>query len=91
MPRALGAPATARARARRPEADFLRGGVYELRVGLQDINYRMLYFFHGREAVVVSHGIVKERLVPQREIELALQRKEQFNADPIKHTYEESL
>lgn len=76
---------------RRPEADFLRGGVYELRVGLQGINYRMLYFFHGREAVVVSHGIVKERLVPQREIELALQRKEQFNADPIKHTYEESL
>src|SRR5436190_573356 len=53
---------------RRPEADFLRGGIYELRVGLQGLNYRMLYFFHGREVVVVSHGLVKERLVPPKEI-----------------------
>src|SRR5215469_10607225 len=30
---------------RRPEADYLRGGIYELRVGLQGVNYRMLYFF----------------------------------------------
>ena len=29
---------------RRPEADFLRDGIYELRVGLQHVNYRMLYF-----------------------------------------------
>jgi len=33
---------------RRPEADYLRDGVYELRVGLQGMNYRMLYFFHAR-------------------------------------------
>ena len=76
---------------RRPEADFLRDGVYELRVGLQGINYRMLYFFLGREAVVVSHGIVKERVVPPREIELALQRKAQFAANPSGHTCEELL
>ena len=31
---------------RRPEADFLRDGIYELRVGRQGIHYRMLYFFH---------------------------------------------
>jgi len=29
---------------RRPEADYLRDGIYELRVGLQGVNYRMLYF-----------------------------------------------
>ena len=52
---------------RRPEADLLRDGIYELRVALQGMNYRMLYFFHGREAVVVSHGIIKERVVPPRE------------------------
>ena len=33
---------------RRPEADFLRDGIYELRVGLHHMNYRILYFFHGK-------------------------------------------
>src|SRR5947208_15352671 len=70
---------------RRPEADFLRDGIYELRVGLQGINYRMLYFFHGRAAVVVSHGIVKERVVPPAEIQLALRRKSQFEISPGRH------
>jgi len=74
---------------RRPEADFLRDGIYELRVGLHGINYRMLYFFHRREAVVISHGIVKERVVPSKEIELALKRKAQFEVSPTRHTYEE--
>ncbi len=30
---------------RRPEADFLRDGIHELRVRYQRVNYRMLYFF----------------------------------------------
>ena len=30
---------------RRPEADYLRDDIFELRVGLQGVNYRMLYFF----------------------------------------------
>jgi len=45
---------------RRPEADFLRDGIHELRIGLQHVNYRLLYFFHGRTAAVLSHGLVKE-------------------------------
>jgi DNA-binding transcriptional regulator YiaG/putative component of toxin-antitoxin plasmid stabilization module len=53
---------------RRPEADYLRDGVYELRVSLRGIQYRMLCFFSGNLAAVVSHGIVKERRVPPREI-----------------------
>ena len=48
---------------RRPEADYLRDGVYELRAGYRGVPYRMLYFFHGRAAVVVSHGLVKEKAV----------------------------
>src|SRR6266478_5522683 len=52
---------------RRPEADFLREGIYELRVRLQRVNYRMLYFFHGNTAAVVSHGIRKEDEVPGKE------------------------
>ena len=74
---------------RRPEGDLLRDGIYELRVGLQGINYRMLYFFHGRNLVVVSHGLVKERIVPPREIDLAIRRKAKFASDPDKHSYEE--
>ena len=54
---------------RRPEADLLRDGIHELRVGHQGANYRMLYFFHGNLAAVVSHGCSKERVVPPTEIE----------------------
>jgi phage-related protein len=72
---------------RRPEADFLRDGIYELRIGLQHVNYRILYFFHQNFAVVLSHGLTKEKIVPNREIEKALARKRQFEADPERHTY----
>ena len=75
---------------RRPEADFLRDGIYELRVGFGGVNYRMLYFFHGQTAAVVSHGCTKERMVPVKEIELAIQRKAKFEKAPERHTYEEA-
>ena len=74
---------------RRPVADFLRGGIYELRIGLQGINYRMLYFFHGKAVAVLSHGIVKEREVPPKEIDKAIERKMKFERDPKRHTYGE--
>jgi phage-related protein len=74
---------------RRPEADLLRDGIYELRVGFGGVNYRMLYFFHGQTAAVVSHGCTKERVVPVREIDLAIQRKNKFERAPERHTYEE--
>ena len=75
---------------RRPEADLLREGIYELRIGLQGINYRILYFFHGRTAAVLAQGLVKERVVPSREIDVALTRKRRFEQDPERHTYEEA-
>lgn len=74
---------------RRPEADYLRDGIYELRVALQGVNYRMLYFFHGNVAAVVSHGLTKEQRVPPREIEQAIERMARFRADPTTHIYEE--
>ena len=53
------------------------------------LNYRILYFFHGREGVVLSHGIVKqEAIVPPREIERAILRKQAFQKDPTRHTME---
>jgi hypothetical protein len=71
---------------RRPEADYLRDGIYELRISLRGIQYRLLYFFHGRTAVVLSHGLVKERAVPGREIDKAVQRSLRFKKDPERHT-----
>ena len=74
---------------RRPEADFLRDGIYELRVGLQHVNYRMLYFFHGRTGAVLAHGLVKEAEVPSQEINQAIQRKRKFQQNPNAHTHSE--
>jgi hypothetical protein len=74
---------------RRPEADFLRDGIHELRVGLQGINYRILYFFHGKIVAVLAHGLEKERIVPPREIEEAIRRKQRFEQDPGAHIYQE--
>ena len=73
---------------RRPEADYLRDGIYELWVSLQGVHYRMLYFFHRTTAAVLSHGTTKERRVSPREIDLTIRRKRQFEHDPKRHTHE---
>ena len=73
---------------RRPEADYLRDGIYELRVSLQSVRYRILYFFQGKNAVI-SHGLVKTRTVPSKEIELAIEHKDRFGKNPERHTHQE--
>jgi hypothetical protein len=75
---------------RRPEADFLRDGIYELRVRLQRVNYRMLYFFHRDTAVVLSYGLLKERRVPPKEIDRAVKHRAKFEENPEQHTHEEA-
>lgn len=74
---------------RRPEADLLRDKIYELRASLEGIHYRILYFFHGNVAAVLSHGIVKEDRVPPIEIERAIQRRKNFESNPKTHTFQE--
>ncbi|WP_373456635.1 type II toxin-antitoxin system RelE/ParE family toxin [Microcystis sp. 0824] len=76
---------------RRPEADFLRDKIYELRVNFQGINYRILYFFYKNQAVVISHGIIKEKKVPPLEIEQAIKNKTKFEKNPELHTYFQEL
>lgn len=71
----------------RPEADYLRDAIYELRATHGGTHYRMLYFFSGQAFVVVSHGIRKERRVPPIEIERAIERKKRFEANPGQHTF----
>lgn len=74
---------------RRPEADLLRDGIYELRVGLQHVNYRILYFFHGRVAAILAYGLTKEDRVPSADIDVALTRKRRYEQAPKLHTFEE--
>jgi phage-related protein len=74
----------------RPEAAYLRDDIYELRIKCQSVNYRILYFSHGRQIVVLSHGVTKQRPdVPQKEIDKAIERKKEFVKSPSKHTFEE--
>jgi phage-related protein len=75
---------------RRPLADFLREGIYELRASHRRVQYRILYFFHGRNIAIIAHAIVKEgSAVPDVDINRAIERQQLFIIDPANHTYEE--
>lgn len=70
---------------RRPRADYLRDGVYELRTEVRGVNYRLLYGFVGQNVALVACGLTKEKSVPAKEIELAVLRLKQFHANPEQH------
>lgn len=71
---------------RRPRADMLRDGVYELRTEVRNPQYRVLYGFVGKNIALLSHGLTKTAKVPARDIDLAIARLKQFQADPQIHT-----
>src|SRR4051812_30265589 len=72
---------------RRPVADYLRDGIYELRPSVAGQQYRILYFFSGKQAIVLSHGIRKENAVPRAEIERAVERLAKFRKNQKRHSY----
>ncbi len=74
---------------RRPNADYLEQGIYELRVRKGRVNYRILYFFHARNVALLAHGLTKQRKVPSSDLKRAIERKERYEADPEAHTVEE--
>jgi phage-related protein len=74
---------------RRPLADFLKDGIHELRVRKGRVNYRILYFFHGRDLAVLAHAITKEGEVPDADIDRAVRRRKAFASNPAAHTYAE--
>jgi phage-related protein len=71
---------------RRPIAAPLRDGICELRAQIGTVNYRVLYFFHGKNVVVLSHGLTKEDAVPPVEIDRAVQRMKQVQNSPERFT-----
>ena len=76
---------------RRPAADYLRDGIHELRARRGRVNYRILYFFHGRNVAILAHALTKEREVPKADIERAVNRKKSFERNPARHTHEEEF
>jgi phage-related protein len=72
---------------RRPEADYLDDGIYELRAKSGTKNLRVLYGFAGKNIALLSHGCFKEDKVPAKEIRLAKKRLDLFKSDPVAHTY----
>lgn len=53
-----------------------------------EVVFFRLYFFHGRTAAVVSHGIIKQQAeVPPKDIDKAVRRKALFEARPQEHTF----
>lgn len=74
---------------RRPAADYLRDGIYELRAKHR-VQYRILYFFSGQNVAILAHAVTKdEAQVPDVAIDQAIQRKMEFEANPDVHTYME--
>jgi phage-related protein len=75
---------------KRPAADLLRDGIYELRAKHIKVQYRLLYFFHGQNVVILAHAMIKEhKQVPEKDIELALKYKNLFVLKPENYTYTE--
>ncbi len=72
---------------RRPESDYLRDKIYELRAALSGIQYRMLYFFH-RQKGIITNGLIKHgKIVPHGDIDFALEMKARYEENPSRHTF----
>lgn len=84
---AIERPGTLGHELRRPLADTLRDGIYELRIRKGRVNYGILYFFHGRLLAILGHALTKEDQVPKEDIERAIRRRTAFLADPSAHSY----
>ena len=71
----------------RPLSDYLRDGIYELRWRFVKVQYRLLYFFSGKQIIVLSHIITKKSEVPDKEIDRCIFNKNLFEKNPEQHTY----
>jgi phage-related protein len=58
----------------RPHAAPLEQDIYELRVKIIKVNYRLLYFFFDKNKIIITHGIKKKtKEVPPKEITKAVE------------------
>jgi len=72
---------------RRPYADYLDRGIYELRPTVKHVQYRVLYCFVDRNVVLLTHGLVKTKKIPARQMNKAIAYREKFVDNPQRHSY----
>ncbi|MHB1703647.1 MAG: type II toxin-antitoxin system RelE/ParE family toxin [bacterium] len=75
---------------RRPLADYVKDGIYELRPK----SNRLFYFFFLKESVVFVHAIKKKaNEIPEKDIALSLKRKkyiEKYRTNMVKEENDEN-
>ena len=60
---------------RRPYTDIIRGKIRELRIQQSSNQYRILYFFHLRDQIVLTHAFSKKtQQLKEKDIEMAEKR-----------------
>jgi len=72
---------------RRPRADILRDGVYELRTRVGKVNYRILYGFVGKDVALLAGALTKEKSVPSKAIDDAVECLAKYKADSDAHGF----
>jgi phage-related protein len=64
---------------KRPYADVIRGKIRELRVHYSSNQYRVLYFFHVRDQIVLVHAFSKKtQQLKEKDIELSERRMDDW-------------
>ncbi len=64
---------------KRPYADVVRGKIRELRIHYGSNQYRVLYFFHVRDQIVLVHAFSKKtQQLKEKDIELSERRMEDW-------------
>lgn len=72
---------------RRPDCDMLRDGIYELRARHNNVHYRILYAFCGKNIVLLSHGCTKVDKVPEKEIRKAFDNLKKYMKNRTDNVY----
>lgn len=74
--------------ARPPLVKHIGGNIYELRLMVGRVNFRILFFWDRLTAAVMVVGLTKEKDLPNTEVERARERKRRYEADPANHYIE---
>jgi phage-related protein len=53
-------------------------GIYELRIPIKNLQYRILYFYFFQDKIILSHGLRKEDKVKKSDIKKAKNHKAEY-------------
>jgi hypothetical protein len=76
---------------RRPVCDITEPGIWYLRPRWQDVHYRILYAFVGKNKAILLHGCTKVDRLKPRDIAIAQRKLGKYKRNPQIHTYIEEL